>query len=245
MGKGTKIEWADHTFNPWWGCTKVSPGCQHCYAESFAKRTGHQIWGDGAERRFFGDAHWAEPFEWNERARDNGRAERVFCASMADVFEDRPDLVEPRARLFRMIQRTKSLIWLLLTKRPENILKLTRNFGYLPKNVWPGTSAENQEYWDKRVPELMSVPAGIHFVSMEPMLGPIDMGAGKLPEWIITGGESGPRQIQRVWAESIQKQCEGRTKFFFKQWGGNTPAKKHAAGRLLNGREYNEIPQAA
>ena len=97
MGEKSAIEWTDHTFNPWWGCTKVSEACKHCYAEAFAKRTGHEIWGDAAPRRFFADKHWDEPKKWDRDAARDGVRRKVFCASMADVFEDRPDLVE-RAR---------------------------------------------------------------------------------------------------------------------------------------------------
>lgn len=243
MGKGTKIEWAHHTFNPWWGCTKVSDGCKNCYAEAWAKRTGHDIWGADKPRRFFGDEHWRGPEKWDEEAHKQGERKRVFCASMADVFEKRPDLIAPRARLFTLIEDTPDLDWLLLTKRPEDILELAPRLP-IPKNIWLGTSAENQEQWDIRLPHLMEIDATIHFVSAEPLLGPIYMGDHK-PEWMIVGGESGPRtrRIEEVWAQDIQTQCAARgTKFFFKQWGGRD---KEAAGRMLNGRTYDELPFAA
>lgn len=244
MGKDSKIEWTHHTFNPWWGCVKVSPGCANCYAEGFSKRTGHAVWGAAAPRRFFGEAHWNEPLKWNEEAKKARERRRVFCASMADVFEDRVDLIEPRARLYGLIRTTTELDWLLLTKRPENIYPLTAKWLF-PHNVWMGTSAENQEYWDKRVPILLSIPVAIHFVSAEPLLGPIEM-TGPLPEWMIVGGESGPRQIQEEWVDSIQRQCVSkRVPFFFKQWGGKTPGAKTAAGRTLNGKTYSEFPEAA
>src|SRR5882762_9757042 len=102
MGKNSSIEWTDHTFNPWWGCTKVSPGCKHCYAEAFARRIGNDIWGAQAERRFFGDAHWREPLKWNVEAARAGVRRRVFCASMADVFENRAELAPLRERLWRL-----------------------------------------------------------------------------------------------------------------------------------------------
>ena len=106
MGETTAIGWTDHTFNPWWGCERVSPGCQHCYAERFAKRTGNDVWGRTAPRRFFGPKHWAEPERWNAAALRDGLPAFVFCASMADVFEDRRDLDGERARLFELIERT-------------------------------------------------------------------------------------------------------------------------------------------
>lgn len=243
MGKDSKIEWTDHTWNPWWGCTKVSPGCTNCYAESFSKRTGNAVWGKDAPRRFFGDAHWNEPLKWNAAAEATGTPQRVFCASMADVFEDRPDLTEPRQRLFKLIRATPHLIWLLLTKRPENIERLTANWPF-PTNVWLGTSAENQEYWDKRVPILMKLPVAVHFVSVEPMLGPIDMGTGDLPEWVIVGGESGRncRPIKEEWVDRMRVQSIDRTAFFFKQWGGYD---KKANGRELHGQTFSEIPATA
>lgn len=176
--KDSKIEWTHHTFNPWWGCVKVSAGCTHCYAETFSKRTGHNIWGVDAERRMFGDKHWNEPYKWNEEAKKAGERRRVFCASMADVFEDRRDLDDARRQLWDMIEVTANLDWLLLTKRPENIARLIdqRWLGYPRPNVWLGATVENQEQADKRIPHLLQVPAVVRFLSCEPMLGPVDLG---------------------------------------------------------------------
>ena len=123
MGAGSTIEWCDHTFNPWWGCQRVSPGCENCYAETFAKRVGQKVWGPTSNRRFFGDKHWDEPMKWAATARKDRTRPRVFCASMADVFEDRSDLYDQRARLWKLIKATPELDWLLLTKRPENFEK--------------------------------------------------------------------------------------------------------------------------
>src|SRR5262249_54064076 len=123
MGDKTAIEWTDHTFNPWWGCVEVSPACDFCYARTWAQRRGHPVWGTDAPRRFFGEAHWGEPLRWNRRAAATGRRARVFCASMADVLEERHDpvgalLEQARARLWATIEATPNLDWLLLTKRP-------------------------------------------------------------------------------------------------------------------------------
>ena len=178
MGSETSIAWTNHSYNPWWGCQRVSPGCERCYAEAFSKRVGLTVWGPKTERRFFGDKHWREPLRWNRHAKAAGERRRVFCASMADVFEDREDLVEPRARLFRLIEECTDLDWLLLTKRPENVRRHAVQGGWhgsLPKHVWLGTTAENQEYADKRIPELLKVPASVHFVSYEPALGPLTL----------------------------------------------------------------------
>ena len=153
--KDSKIEWCHHTFNPWWGCVKISPGCAHCYADSFATRTGHDVGGPDAPRRFFGDKHWQEPLKWNEEAKAAGEPQRVFCASMADVFEDRPDLDDARFRLMELIDVTPWLRWLLLTKRPQNITPLMKRItnGNFPEafnfrdhmpNVWIGTTVEDQ-----------------------------------------------------------------------------------------------------
>jgi len=124
MGAETKIAWADSTFNPWWGCQRVSKGCEHCYAEAFDKRLGRADWGPRAPRRFFGENHWREPLKWNAKAGGEGRRQRVFCASMADVFEDRVDLLVERERLWRLILATPNLDWMLLTKRPENVARM-------------------------------------------------------------------------------------------------------------------------
>lgn len=182
MGEMTAIAWTDHTFNPWWGCQRVSPGCEHCYAESFAKRTGHDVWGKTAERRMFGDKHWAEPLKWNAAAAAAGTPAKVFCASMADVFEDRPDLIEPRVRLFDLIDATPHLIWQLLTKRPENVPALAEPAGWTgepnpcwPSNVWIGATVEDQQRADERIPHLLRLPAPMRFLSCEPLLGPVQL----------------------------------------------------------------------
>jgi len=238
MGMDSSIEWTDHTFNPWWGCSKVSPGCGNCYADNLSKRYNYNIWGKDAPRRFLSEANWKLPLKWNALAIAETTRKRIFCASMADVFENRTDLIKPRERLFELIKQTPMLDWQLLTKRPQNIEKLIPEFN-LP-NVWLGTSAEDQERWNERVSVLMSLPATIRFVSAEPLLGPIDMN-GIFPEWLIVGGESGhgARPMEKSWVESLQKQSEGKTAFFFKQWGG---VRKKQAGRELNGKIYGDFP---
>jgi protein gp37 len=200
MGETTAIAWTDHTFNPWWGCERVSPGCQHCYAEAFAKRTGNAVWGKQADRRFFGDKHWAEPLKWDRQAEAEGRPHLVFCASMADVFEDRPELMPDRARLWDLIAETPHLIWQLLTKRPQNVLDMVPPEWHAdtphdisddiiparwPANVWIGTTVEDQLRAEERIPELLEVPAPFRFLSCEPLLGPVE-----LPEFVIAGAGS-------------------------------------------------------
>lgn len=301
MGEGSKIEWTDHTFNPWWGCQKVSDGCRSCYAETLANRYGHAVWGptNHSPRRFFGDEHWAEPLKWNRKAEQVGRRARVFCASMADVFEDYRILDDQRTRLWELIEQTPWLDWLLLTKRPELMITLTPEAWRRrwPDNAWALTSVESQELADRRIPELLKVPARIRGLSCEPLLGPVDLGlaipcgyycdeaAGHVDHpfwspgiaspihWVIAGGESGPkaRAPHPDWFRSLRDQCQAAgVAYFFKQWGEELPkgqgnhglderglfrresyigghayyrVGKQAAGRLLDGRTWDEVPQ--
>lgn len=183
MADATKIEWADATFNPWWGCERVSPGCAHCYADTLARRYGFgQTWGAGHGFRFFGDKHWAEPLKWARTLPAKlGRRPRVFCASMADVFEERPELDEHRTRLFDLIAETPELDWLILTKRPEFARDTFESWRRHPDasgehplellpNVWLGVSIENARHtW--RADVLREIPAAVRFISAEPLLG--------------------------------------------------------------------------
>ena len=258
MGKNSKISWTDHTFNPWWGCVKVSDGCKHCYAEIGAKRFSGEpgdLWGPGSNRRFFGDVHWDKPKHWNRQAQKEGVRHKVFCASYADVFENREDLDNPRVRLFELIEDTPHLDWLLLTKRPENVnsfINISNSFrGGIPNNVWLGTTVENQEMANKRIPILLGIPASVLWLSVEPMLGPIDLKGGHeevwpLAEsriaWVIVGGESGrnPRPMAPNWARQVRDDCKAAgVPFFFKQFGG---ADRDKGGDLLDGTEHKEFP---
>ena len=233
MAKNSHIEWTHHTFNPWWGCIKVSPACDNCYAELWAKRMGHQLWGKHSPRRFFGEAHWREPIAWNQEAKTTGQRERVFCASMADVFERRADLNAERLRLWKLIETTPHLDWLLLTKRPQNIERLVPWRSDWPANVWLGTTVENQRLAEKRLPFLLEIPAAVRFLSCEPLLGPLDLNDwfhkdNFYPiDWIIAGGESGPgcRPMHPDWVRSLLNQCQSfGVPFHFKQWGQWVPA---------------------
>lgn len=222
MAENSKIEWTDHTFNPWVGCTKVSQGGDNCYAESWAKRTGSpELW-TGKLRRTT-EANWIKVLKWNDEARRTGKRRRVFCASMADVFDNQvPD--GWRRDLWFTICNTRHLDWLLLTKRPQNIAKmLPPDWGPGWQNVWLGTTVENQEGADRRIPHLLAVPAAARFLSCEPLLGPVnlddlilhssapgemhysalsndglcdvedDSWEGRTVNWVICGGESGPK----------------------------------------------------
>lgn len=235
MGKNSQIEWTHHTFNPWWGCHKVSPACKHCYAEAWAKRVGLEVWGARAPRRFFSENHWREPLKWEREALESGERRRVFCASMADVFEARKDLDETRRRLWVLIDQTPNLDWLLLTKRPEQVAGMVPWRDNWPKNVWLGTTVENQKYAEIRLPELVQNKAACLFLSCEPLLGEVDLSKW-LPtrkeasrgyiNWVIAGGESGAgaRPMHPDWARSLRDQClERRVAFHFKQWGHWAP----------------------
>lgn len=193
MGADSKIEWTKHTFNPWRGCTKVSQGCKFCYAETLSARNPKTLgeWGPRGTRVIAAESYWRQPLKWNAAALAAGERHRVFCASLADVFEG-PDTMpaeswplvqQARNRLFELILDTPELDWLLLTKRPENILRYSpmldgtgRDWwrdGW-PTNIWIGTSVENQEAANERIPHLLKVPAAVRFLSCEPLLGPVN-----------------------------------------------------------------------
>lgn len=253
MAKNSKIEWTHHTFNPWWGCVKISPACKHCYAETWARRVGEQVWGPRTERRFFSDEHWKAPLRWDHEAALGGKRRRVFCASMADVFEDRRELDEWRARLWPLIERTKHLDWLLLTKRPKEIKRLSPWGRTWPENVWLGTTAENQNWANKRIPDLVSNPARVRFLSCEPLLGQLDLQQWLSTDigWVIAGGESGgkARPTDPRWVRSLRDQClNARVPFHFKQWGNWAPINEvaeTARTRLLsNGERLMRVPKA-
>jgi protein gp37 len=244
MSQGSSIEWTHHTFNPWWGCTKVSTGCQNCYAETLSRRFGYKLWGVNVERRLFSEKHWQEPIKWNKQAKESGERVRVFCASMADVFEDLPSLDEERDKLWNLINETPWLDWQLLTKRPGNVLSMVplEWRQKWPENVWIGTSAENQMTADRRVPILKTIPAAVRFLSCEPLVGRIDTLDLEGIHWVIVGGESGNgyRSIEEEWVRLLHDNCvRSGVAFFFKQWGGRT---SKSQGRTLDGREWAEFP---
>lgn len=192
MAENSNIEWTDHTFNPWIGCQKWSDGCKFCYADTLMTRKPRwaNTWGPPAtsERIRTSEANWQKPLKWNKEAERLGLRYKVFCASLADVFEGAPQVEPWRIDLFRLIFETPNLDWLILTKRPENVIPFMdwacwpetgcALFGPdddLPPNVWIGTSIENQEQAEKRIPALVEIPAYIHFLSIEPLLGEINI----------------------------------------------------------------------
>ncbi len=231
MGKVTGISWTDHTFNPWWGCQKVSPGCQHCYAEILSERTGWaDLWGPGGMRRFFDTRHWNEPEIWNRAAIAAGVRRRVFCGSMCDFLEDRPDLEAQRDRLWELIQRTPALTWLLLTKRALGIHTMPRAI-LEADNVMVGVSVEDQARADERIPLLLSSAAEQTFLSCEPLLGELYLGEWMEEiDWLIVGGESQPgcRPMALEWARSVVLHAQrAGTPVFVKQLGGHPDKRAH------------------
>lgn len=248
--KKSKIAWTDATFNPWWGCVRVSEGCVHCYAETFSKRTGNDVWGVDKPRRFFGDKHWNEPVLWNTEAEKNKQRKLVFCASMADWLEDRPDLIEPRKRLCALIEATPWLTWLMLTKRIENTCRLVPTSWFSegsPRNVWYGVTAENQNRYDERIDTLISLRRELGakkvWLSVEPQVGEIDL-RGKKTDWVIVGGESGAgcRPFNVEWARNLMSQCaEMDIPFFMKQLGGH-PNKRDDITHFPMDLQVREFP---
>lgn len=282
MASNTKIEWCDHTFNPWTGCTKVSPGCGNCYAEGWSKRSGIVTWGPGHPRRRTSEANWKLPLKWNrdaarelenfEAAVEAGagycggmpRRPRVFCASLADWLDDEVPTEWLSDLLYLMI-KCNHLDWLLLTKRPQlwqsrlrevangsdigAIISTAWLNGDPPRNIWIGTTVEDQQRAKERIPSLIDIPAKVRFLSCEPLLGPVDLRrihdddgntlnaltgdwgvegrghtgpCGKLVHWVICGGESGPkaRPMHPGWAMDLRDQCQQDcVPFLFKQWG--------------------------
>lgn len=238
MAQNTAIEWADHTFNPWVGCTKVSPaGCKNCYAEQWANRYGR----DFAQRTRTSEPNWSQPRKWNRQAdafqAKHGRRQRVFCASLADVFDNQVP-AEWRDDLFQLVEQTPHLDWLLLTKRIGNVgnmLPVPFDFDRLYPNVWVGATICDQAEADRDIPKLLEVPARVRFLSIEPMLGDIRLGmclqrspsqafldgraTADMPawtrigsaaiDWVICGGESGrnARPMHPDWVRSLRDEC--------------------------------------
>lgn len=222
MSETTKIEWADSTWSPWWGCTEISDGCRNCYARVIT----HGAWGNHPRKRTSRD-YWRQPLLWNADAprfqREYGRRRRVFGGHICDVFDNQAP-PEWRSDMFKLLRETPNLYWQILTKRPQNITKmLPPDCGDGYPNVWLGISAEDEGNYRLRWPILARIPAALRFVSYEPALGPlgaIDIRVGVLPDWIICGGESGdnPREMHPQWARDVRDDCARLgIAFFMKQ----------------------------
>lgn len=243
MGAYSRIAWTHHTFNPIWGCEKISPGCANCYAATFAKRTGSDVWGAGRERKTFSGRYWEQPHKWNREAEKAQRRDRVFCASMTDWCLDDQTMKDLLPTLFNLIRWTPWLDWLLLTKRADRIrMSLPQDWGDGYPNVWLGVSVENREHRLPRIDFLREIPARVRFLSIEPLLEDLgDVGLEGI-DWVIVGGESGPghRPMHHDWVMSIRDQCRtSGVAFFFKQSSGPRPGQ----GCELDGEIHQEFPE--
>lgn len=232
MGQNTKIEWADHTWNPWIGCTKVSPACDRCYAAAMMdERLNRVRWGSGEDRKLTSAGNWNEPLRINRRAAKAGRIETVFCLSLGDIWDNEVDPAWRHAA-FRVMESTPHLVYLLLSKRIGNAVRMCdveKGAEPLPRNAAIGATMVNQAEWDRDIGKLKDagqrLGALFTFTSIEPMLGPIDT-HGLLPDWVIVGGESGlgARPMHPDWARVLRDQCSAAgVPFFFKQWGEWSP----------------------
>lgn len=282
-----QVEVPGLTFNPWIGCDPVSPACNNCYMgrDVHLHYPKEHLWKKGSTRRQLSELYWEKPHAWERKAIKEGTRPRVFCASWADVFERHmirgadgqpyDELKPMRDRLFALIEATPHLDWLLLTKRIGNVAGMVPAHwmsGSWPTHAWMGASMENQFWANVRMPILINLPATIHFVSGEPLLGYVHlrtaalargwdylhedvryrlkhMGIGSVLEWVITGGESGPEEVIRpsdpAWFRLLQRECaraQHPIPFFFKQWGGVT---HNAGGDLLDEKQYHDAPTVA
>lgn len=244
MAEKTEIAWTDSTFNPWWGCAKVGPECDHCYAESLDRRTGGDHWGPRKTPRPMSADNWKKPIRWNRQAEAAGTRRNVFCGSMCD-WTDRNAPVSERWRLWGLIRDTPRLNWQLLTKRAPLIAAcLPDDWGMGYENVWLGVSVGDKKHGLPRIEHLRKVPAKVRFLSIEPLLE--DLGEIDLTgiHWVIVGGESGngARPMKAEWVKNIKNQCEAAgVAFFFKQWGGRIDK----GGCLIEGSECKQWPAAA
>src|SRR5437867_2554568 len=240
MSEHSQIEWTDATWNPVRGCTKITPGCDHCYAETFAERVrgvkGHP-YEQGFDVRLVPEK-LAEPFRWRT-------PKMIFVNSMSDLFHD----VVPEdyiAAVARVMVAARWHTYQVLTKRSERLQKLlnsTLSFAAEQPHIWWGVSVEDRKYGSPRIEDLRNADAAVRFLSVEPLLE--DVGKLNLAgiSWVIVGGESGPgaRPMRKEWVLSVRDQCRrASVPFFFKQWGG---VRKSAAGRRLDGRTYDEFPR--
>jgi len=248
MAENTKIEWADHTWNPWIGCTKVGAPCDNCYAEDLmAKRYGRVTWGNDGDRVRTSASTWAQLRRWNRLAGEAGKRALVFSLSLGDIWDNRVDPAW-RREAFDEAKACPNLIMLYLSKRIGNAVEMAREAGGLPRNAALGATFGDQADYDRDRMKLFEARYRLEplftFGSFEPLLGPVIVDKFA-PDWIIVGGESGrnARPMDLDWARRLRDQAQqlGRV-FNFKQVGGRTGDK---GGHLLDGREYLDRPKAA
>lgn len=244
----SKISWTDNTFSPWHGCTKVSPGCDNCYAESLNARWGGNNWGKGNPRKMMSDVQWKKPLNWEKNARETGTITKVFCGSMCDVMDDEAPESQ-RERLWELIDQTPNLTWQILTKRPHRYVKYLPETGFIHDNVILMATIEKQEFYLPRMKALNQGKQQLEMyndinrrdfalalkpvrtgISYEPALGPLSIREypGLRPDWLIFGGETGnnPRPMETAWAANIKAECERfGVAFWMKQMSARTPGK--------------------
>ncbi len=241
MAATSSIEWTEATWNPVTGCDKISPGCAHCYAMTFAERF-RGVAGHPYEHGFdlmLRPERLELPLTWK-------RPKMIFVNSMSDLFHESVPIDYIR-RVFEAMHQAHWHQFQVLTKRSERLRDLAPFLPW-PNNVWMGVSVENQR-WTSRIDDLREVPAAVRFLSVEPLLGPLQLDLRGI-HWVIVGGESGPhsRPMRIDWAQAVRDQCVGAgVPFFFKQWGAHDQAGvrrgKKAAGRYLDGRTWSELPR--
>jgi len=270
MGANSKIEWTDHSWNPWYGCHKISQGCKHCYMFREQARYGRDPNLVQRSRTTF-----KAPLNWAKKARRSGERMKIFTCSWSDFFIEEAD--PWRGEVWDIIRATPELVYLILTKRPERISEcLPADWGAGWPHVWLGVSVEDQASADLRIPYLMRIPTYHRFISAEPLIGPLDwsISAARVTsndnfnflnarqtymiDWVIAGGESGPldRPCHPAWVRMLRDQCAAaRVPFFFKQWGEWLPSEAHGleveylgvgrklAGHMLDGVEWRQCPQ--
>ena len=246
MAENTAIQWTDNTLNFWWGCQKVSQGCSNCYAESFSKRVGRDIWGPpAATQRWRTKGTWNDVLKWQRQAAKTGQRKKVFTMSMGDFFEDHPQVNSWRLEALDILEACDMLDFQLLTKRPENILKMVPGDWRKewPEHVWIGTSVENQAVANERIPHLINIPAMVKFLSMEPLLETVDILCLDKFDWVIVGGESGhhSREMPMSAVRSIIEDCqEFDVALFIKQMGEVQVRKMGLADK--KGGDWDEWP---
>ena len=248
MSRDSGIAWTDDTANFWWGCLKVSEGCEHCYAETLSKRTGKDIWGSSKiTNREYKKAIWKDLLKWDIQSRKEGIRRKVFVQSMSDFLEDHPQVVEWREEAKKLIVSLTNTDILMLTKRPENAERFLGDwYDNWPKYVWFGVSVENQKRADERISELLKVPAPILWLSVEPQLERIDLfDYIRGIDWVVVGGESGAhcRPFDLGWARLLLNECkQNNTRFFMKQLGGH-PNKRDQMEDFPRDLRIREFPE--
>lgn len=242
MGDKTSINWTNYTFNPWWGCDRVSPGCDNCYAAALDKRTGGDYWNPRVKPRRTKTNNWNKVISWQKKAKRENVNLKVFCGSMMD-WCDKNSPEGALTALWELIRNTPNLTWQLLTKRASLIQKcLPEDWGEGYDNVWLGVTVEDVDFGGKRLDIIKKIPAKVKFLSCEPLLEDISELDFTNIDWVIIGGESGPgfRPMKKKWAISLIEKCENlKIPVWFKQNGGNT---RNKGGILIDAKIIQNWP---